>query len=66
MIIYPEKAEIRKENRKKLSFMQPETYQIKWEELVATKHGYEEFANFLEKELATENLLYVTEVFHII
>ena len=30
---------------------------------VKTNNGYEQFANFLQKEFSTENILFVTEVF---
>eukprot|EP01084_Bolivina_argentea_P029151 54108_1 len=34
---------------------------VSWSKIVATKEGYESFANFLEREFSIENILFVTE-----
>ena len=62
MIVYPQTAVIRSAKAMKSKITALEELEMGWEEVVSTKEGYGSFMNFLEKELSTENLLYVTEV----
>ena len=61
MLIYPQTAEIRKARAMRKRIAKAEELKISWQELVSSKQGYESFMNFLEKELSTENLLFLTE-----
>jgi len=64
MVIYPQdmverdhlSISIRQEKARK-SLMNPKS----WEQIAQSDDGYVEFANFLEKEFSTENILFLTE-----
>ena len=64
MIIYPQTAEIRNTRIMRKKITKNEELKISWQELVSSKQGYESFMNFLEKELSTENLLFVTNMYN--
>eukprot|EP01084_Bolivina_argentea_P023890 44616_1 len=61
IVVYPQTAEIRKSKALRNKITDKEQLKIRWEQLVTTKDGYESFMGFLEKELSTENLLFITE-----
>merc|ERR1719195_547679 len=64
MIVYPEDM-IEKHNKSLLNFMEKtianSTSYKSWDQITKSDDGYTEFANFLEKEFSTENILFVTE-----
>merc|ERR1719361_1501602 len=57
MILYPQRR--MNTNLQRESSMC--TQRVSWKKIIESDDGYEQFANFLEKEFSCENILFITE-----
>ena len=61
LVKYPQIAITRKDAALRDRSTSEERLNLTWQQLVSSKHGFESFMNFLQREFAAENLLFVTE-----